>query len=252
MHIRITAATKDATTVKTLASIYTNRWPNALQFKLFLAAAKLELGESVDGMELMRMCAARDVAGQVSKRIWGPQHMYAPIWSDDLQINFAFPIPADIATRLGCNHLPAVTEAEGEYLNADDGSAHRARNVQRQAVRKGERKLPLQHAEIGSNPAFKSVENAFAELSKKLKKPSIQKSDGRFPVYVICSSLDGLTKKYGSETALMIYQEARRLSDLIGKKAEWNSLVYYPDDLNSIKNLEVPNVNGEDPWELKL
>jgi hypothetical protein len=254
LHIRITAATKDATTVKTLASIYTNRWPNALQFKLFLAAAKLELGESVDGMELMRMCAARDVSGQVAKRIWGPQHTYAPIWSDELQINFAFPIPADIATRLGWNHLPAVTEAEGEYLNSEEGPAetHRVRQVAPQSTKKGERKLPLQHAEIGTNPAFKSVENAFAELSKKLKKPAIQKSDGRFPVYVIFSSWDGLTKKYGSETALMIDQEARRLADLIGKRAEWNSLVYYPDDLNSIKNLEVPQVDGADPWELKL
>jgi hypothetical protein len=252
LHIRITAATKDATTVKTLASIYTNRWPNALQFKLFLAAAKLELGESVDGMELMRVCAARDVSGQVAKRIWGPQHMYAPIWSDDLQINFAFPIPADIATRLGWNALPAVTEAEGEYLNSDDSSAHRMRQAQVQPGKKGERKLPLQHAEIGTNPAFKSVESAFAELSKKLKQPAIQKSDGRFPVYVIFSSWDGLTDKYGNETALMIDQELRVLSDAVGKRAEWNSVVYYPDDLNSIKNYGIPQVDGKDPWELKL
>ncbi|MBI9047837.1 MAG: tetratricopeptide repeat protein [Anaerolineaceae bacterium] len=253
LHIRITAANRDATTVKNLSAIYANRWKDALQFKLFLASAKLELDESVEGMSLMRECATKDVSGQVAKRVWGPQHAYAPIWSDSLQINFSFPIPADIATRLGWNHLPAETGTDSNYQAPAKQSVRRM--PVNQAVpmqKKGERKLPLQHEEIGHNPAFRSVEDAFAKLSKKLKKPSIQKSDGRFPVYVIFSSWNGLTKKYGNETALMIDQKARQLAELIGKKPEWNAVVYYPDDLNSIKNYEVPQVNGDDPWELKL
>ncbi len=252
LHLRITELTRDAVTVKNLASIYANRWQDTLQFKLFLASAKIELGESIDGMDLLRECASKDVSGQVANRIWGPQHRYAPIWPDDLQIQFPYAIPGDIATRLGWNHLPAESSYETEIeTTPEEISAEKVSRVDRYDSATG-RKLPIQHAEIKHNAAFKSVEDAFADLAKKLKKSSIPKSDGRFPVYVVFSSWEGLTNKYGTETANLIDQELRMVTEQVRKRAEWNAITYYPDDLNSIKNYEVPKVNGLDPWELKL
>jgi hypothetical protein len=252
LHLRITESTHDATTVKNLASIYANRWKETIQFKLFLASAQIEIGETVEGMALLRECASKDISGQIANRIWGPQHRYAPIWPDDLQIQFPYAIPADIATRLGWNHLPADIGYDPDITPApvftqQDKAPQSFLNGQ-----PGGRKLPIQHHEIQHNAAFKSVEDAFAELAKKLKKTSIPKSDGRFPVYVIFSSWEGLTKKYGIETTSLIDQELHVTAEHIRKRAEWNAIIYYPDDLNSIKNYDVNKVNGLDPWELKL
>lgn len=252
LHLRVTESCRDAATVKNLASIYANRWHDTLQFKLFLASAKIELGESIDGMNLLRECTSKDVSGQVANRIWGPQHRYAPIWPDDLQIQFPYAIPGDIASRLGWNHLPAESgyDSDGESTPVETPTV-KMPQPERYDSSTG-RKLPIQHDEIQHNAAFRSVEEAFAELAKKLKKTSIPKSDGRFPVYVVFSSWEGLTKKYGIETANLIDQELHMVTDQVRKRAEWNAITYYPDDLNSIKNYEVPKVNGLDPWELKL
>jgi hypothetical protein len=264
LHLRITEATKDAATLKNLASIYANRWQDTLQFKLFLAAAKIELDETVDGMQLLRECAAKDVSGQIAARIWGSQHRYSPLWPDDLQIQFAYPVPADIASRLGWNHLPATIDygADEENVSAqvEETPVQEPVKSVRQQTRKPEsrpekatgRKLPLQHEEIQNNPTFKSVETAFADLAKRLKQPGIPKSDGRFPVYVIFSSWDSLCEKYGNETGLVIDQELKKLAALISKRPEWNAIVYYPDDLNSVKNYALTQVNSVDPWDLKL
>ena len=258
LHLHITEATKDAATLKNLASIYANRWQDTLQFKLFLASAQIELDETVEGMALLRECASKDISGQIANRLWGVQHRYAPLWPDDLEIQFGYPIPADIASRLGWNHLPASIDYSGRDDSSAQEPAKKPVKPQRQTIgnssssRQSDRKLPLQHEEIQNNPTFKSVENAFEELAKKLKKPGIPKSDSRFPVYVIFSSWESLCDKYGNDTAQVIDQELKKLADLVSKRPEWNAIVYYPDDLNSIKNYSVSKVNSVDPWELKL
>ena len=133
-HARITRATGDFQALQNLADLYHRRWPDCLQFSLYLAESLLENGDENQAVALLHQCAARDAAGQVPERIWGANHPYKPLWPDTLEIFFDLPIPAAVAAVMGWNRLqpgslivdnpPAATE--NSALPAADPSAPQA------------------------------------------------------------------------------------------------------------------------------
>lgn len=98
----------------------------------------------------------------------------------------------------------------------------------------------------------KQVESEFAKLAHQIQKPSIGRADGRFPVYVILSSREGLTSQYGPQTAGVLDVELRRLGGLISHKHGWGSAVFYPDDAACTAQFGLTPVNPRDPWKIKL
>ena len=84
------------------------------------------------------------------------------------------------------------------------------------------------------------------EKNLSLKRPSIiqeysykiksEEVDDRKPVYVVMSSVNGLTKKYGSNNKTFIDQEMRSVADAIGNRGSWDTMVFYPDEFNSGKS----------------
>ncbi len=96
------------------------------------------------------------------------------------------------------------------------------------------------------------VEEVFEKFAKKINRPDLAKTDGRFPIYVIFSCRSGLDKKYGAQTTTVIAKELANLADMIHKRANWGSLVFYPDDPACTALLGLGSVEATDPWKLKL
>ena len=106
VHLKLNLITQDAITVKNLAQIYHERWPNCLQFLLGLAEARIELGDETGAVSLLHECVAQDVTGQVPRRLWGNDFRYRPLWPETFAILFDLPVPAEVASVLGWNTLP--------------------------------------------------------------------------------------------------------------------------------------------------
>jgi hypothetical protein len=98
----------------------------------------------------------------------------------------------------------------------------------------------------------KMVEEVFDKFAKKINRPDLAKTDGRFPIYVIFSCRTGLDKKYGAQTTTVIAKELANLADMVNKRANWGSLVFYPDDPACTALLGLSSVEATDPWKLKL
>ena len=72
-----------------------------------------------------------------------------------------------------------------------------------------------------------------AEIKSYIYKQNIANSDERFPVYVVLSSVIGLTAKYGSNNKEFINQEMHSVADAVKNRGGWDAMVYYPDEFQS-------------------
>src|SRR5271157_5844990 len=113
LHLILTNAHPDVATTFQLAKLYHSRWPECLQFSLFLADGKLQMGDEAGAVSLLHQCAANDATGQVPNRLWGENHRYSPLWPDNLTIHFDLPIPSNVAAYLGLNQLAAGSGQTG-------------------------------------------------------------------------------------------------------------------------------------------
>ncbi len=94
------------------AARYSQNWPDNLGCTLFHADWLLESGESTQAVAMLHQAAARDVGGQVPRRLWGDSHPYLPLWPEKMQLEFGQSIPADVAYILGWNQLPSQIDSK--------------------------------------------------------------------------------------------------------------------------------------------
>ena len=290
-HLMLTYARKDEATVFRLATLYHERWPECLQFALCLAEAQTVMGDETQAIGLLHHCVASDSVGQVPIRIWGKDFRYRPLWPDSLLVHFDMPIPSEVAAYLGWNQLasgdpPAVSPAEStpdqpvvepvppqpiQAVNpapVEEPTVQESPSCAEQAPDSPTLETAPVATEINSQKKVKEparvrrtkhvdqtihmVEEVFEKFAKKINRPELAKIDGRFPIYVIFSSRTGLEKKYGQQTAAVITKELGNLSDMIRKRPNWGSLVFYPDDPACTALLGLSVVETTDPWKLKL
>jgi hypothetical protein len=288
VHLQIVMAVQTPMEVMQLSTLYHERWPQCLVFTHALADARLGMGDEVGAVQLLHQCVSADAAGQVASRLWGKEHRYLPIWPANLEIQFDLPIPAAVAALLGLNQLPAGEEhlesdefypsaQQVPQLNAEEDDApqqapepdleqvgsdiagkvnpNQQITHQNGAVGVAERvqKLDERRKETQvSRKGFDFVDDVFQKISNNIRQPEIARQDGRFPVYVIMSSKEGLEKQYGPKTAEVIGTEMVRLSETVGGRPGWRALVFYPDDPENMVWLGLDPVVATDPWKLKL
>jgi hypothetical protein len=65
----------------------------------------MESGDAHQAVALLHQAAARDVSGQVSRRLWGERHPYRSLWPEDLELSLDMQVPAGVAAGLGWNRL---------------------------------------------------------------------------------------------------------------------------------------------------
>jgi tetratricopeptide (TPR) repeat protein len=103
----------------------------------------------------------------------------------------------------------------------------------------------------GSEDILRKVQQEFERLAKKLHQPALSRTDGRYPIYLILSSREGLTEKYGPQTAKIIENELNKLAGLVSRRAGWGARVYFPDDAEVSAQYGLTPVNPRDPWKIK-
>jgi hypothetical protein len=276
LHLRLSAATQDSRSLYKLADYYYGRNNDCLQFNLFLADALMHIGSEADAVRLLHKSMSMDASGQVAVKLWGKDHPYQSIWPNELSLQFDLAIPADVASRLGwmgmlpesrntsaivpvASEQPIEPAAEDGNLIPDlkpetesfvelqvEPDAIPSNGTAKAAKNENKKGNPFQDAPI--NP----IEAEFEKLAKRLKKPAISRTDGRFPLYVIFSTRKGLEKQYGPQTTSVLDAEMRRLADAARRRTGWETLVYYADDEKSAAAQGLQPVVDRDPWKLKL
>ncbi|MHC1784566.1 MAG: C25 family cysteine peptidase [Anaerolineaceae bacterium] len=269
-HLKITCALKNTSTIYNLANLYHSRWPECLQFNLILAESQLESGDESKAVQLLHQCVANDAAGLVASRFWGKDHPYLPLWPEKMEMKNEVAVPAEVARQLGWNQLGSgpvkaavvdedqaapvefgdeldevlveTDEGASETLVSDEESQPEQQNILRREPRQTREKTP----------DADSIRAEFERIAKKINQPNVVKSDGRFPIYVIFSTKEGLKKQYGSQTLKVIDNEMRRLAEVMRKRSGWGSLIFYPDDPEGISQFGLSPIDPFDPWKLKL
>ena len=287
LHLKLISQSQDAQALFRMADLYRSQCPECLQFNLYLADALMQLGNEPEAVNLLHKSMSMDASGQVAERMWGASHPYRAIWPEELSIYFELAIPADVAGRLGWNwmlpyttaiptNLPVVfaspepaaktnvnvdipdltpEPSREPVVHSNTAPATHETNTglssgQVDPTDEAEAKAPLDPARYGRGQG--SVESEFEKLAHKLKKPSIGRADGRFPVYVIISSKAGLESQYGPLTTVVIDTELHRLASVVQRRTGWESLVFYPDDEKSVRQQGLFTTKERDPWKLKL
>jgi tetratricopeptide (TPR) repeat protein len=265
-QIRIVEKQKDFLSVHNLAELYHQRWPDCLQFSLFLAEAYLQIGDETRAVSLLHHCVALDTAGQVPHRLWGLNHPYQTLWPERMEIHFDLPVPANVSAMMGWNQLPSgnntSTGSNAPVLscsiNSDsnpeqthisstpDGSLNNSQTVFENNYKK-QKKDALENLED-----LQGIQSEFEKLAKKVNNPNVSQSDGRYPIYVILSTRNGLENQYGCQTAAIINDQMKNLVLEIRKKPGWGSLLFIPDDPLCTSSLNLKPVLPGDPWKIKL
>jgi len=257
-QIRLAAMENRQEAVHQLAGDYHSRWPECLQFSLYLAETEVVMGDEAKAVSLLHQCVANDTTGQVAMRLWGSDHRYRPLWPDRLEIYFDLAIPAPVAALLGRNQLGSgiatpqtVQTAQPVPVKPVTTSPERSTVTPVTSSEAGP-KMDEKAIKLASIEAVQTAEETFNRLAKKMKKPTLGRADGRFPLYVILSTRGGLDKQYGPQTGNAILDTLKTLGDLVAKRPEWGAMIFVPDDAAGMSKLGLKPIDAQDPWKIKL
>lgn len=116
-HLQLLAQSPkaDMKTRREAALRYYQRWPDCLAPMLWLAEWTLATSspdsrEADFAIALLHQVAARDIAGQVIRRLWGENHIYRSLWPERMELALEWPLPAEAAALLGWNLLTACNQ----------------------------------------------------------------------------------------------------------------------------------------------
>jgi len=268
-HLRIMRALNTPQqALSSLAEHYHEIWPECLQCGLILAESLLGGGEPERAVALLHQAAAHDVTGQVPRRLWGDNHPYRKLWPEKLEAWIDMAIPASIAAVLGWNQLPS------------GDSSDITQKIYRQSIPELDRPISKGWPERDSNnspgddeastneesfphPVYagipetlRSVQEELERVGARFNRPGITNADGRFPVYVVMTTRQGMKEFYGIENAANLEVEMKRLVEAVRSKKNWNALLFYADEGtflqgSSITTLTKPT-RASDAWGLKL
>ena len=277
LHLKIILQKNDPLTLRQLAEIYHERWPECIQFRLILADSLVKLGMKMEGTSLLHECVHYDTAGQVMQRLFGAETNYQVLWPKNLEVHLDIPIPAEINGLLGWNKLSGgvatnskTNESEKESLEkislgentsvgmkVDDPnpessatffdvSAGAGQMVEEKSIKNKQSRKTKKERIPTSDPS------EYERLAKKLQKENIPHGNSRFPMYVILSSHQNLMHIYGEKSTEVMENEMERLADAVSKQQGWGALVLLPDLKTNVEKYNIECLQHIDPWKVKL
>lgn len=265
VHLGIFHLKKDFTALQTLSELYSQRYPECVTILLYLAEACMQNGEDARAVSLLHQCVSMDAAAEVPVRIWGTTFPYRPLWPSSLEMTFDLPIPATVATSMGWNAIGAAAPAAAAGAAGSSDASTVEIPVVATPVDASDPYLNMGTAAVATamhagqdTPAkmtpkeLDDVRKTFDRLALKMKKPAVSRYDGRFPMYVILTSQEGLQKQYGPQTTKVIEGLLNELSQAISKRPGWGSLVLCVDQPASMATYGLTPVSHEDANQVKL
>jgi hypothetical protein len=109
--------------------------------------------------------------------------------------------------------------------------------------------------------ALRSIQDELERVALNLKQPLLAKGDGRFPVYVILSSRQGLERQYGKKPAQALHNAMLGLVEAVKSRKEWGALLFYADEASASGDTRgsalpasfgIKPARSGDPWSVKL
>ncbi len=269
LHLQTAHKMENKEMLENLSEIYYQKWSKCLQINIIKAISEIDQGKESAGVERLHYVAAHDSAGQVIIRLMGSQHRFLKLWPDQLEIYFDLPIPASISAYLGWNQLESgeidqpefkvgsMTNAikkqstqETREIHVAKDSTHILNTSNGDSLGAEETKLSDTH--FATEEDLEEIQKAFSKLAKRLKNTDLERSDNRFPVYVIMTSKKQLESLYGPNTFSIVDELLKNLISLIQKLPDWNALLFYPDDPGQMSQLGLKPIIATDAWQVKL
>jgi hypothetical protein len=219
-HCRLSSIKDDSPLFRHLAEIYSIRWPECLQFKIFMAMAMIKTNEEAEAVKILHSCLSLDPEGLVASRILGSEHEFLSLWQGEQSIDFDIQIPSSIAVALKWNLLP-----EGKRKDSSDKSFEEQPSIK---------------------DSVPSYENQYR--FNKVKK---EKNSGT-PVYVILSTYSGMEQKYGKKTTEFVFKRLEELAAVINLKPTWEAITFFPDEFGSSNKFGLNPIKSVNAWQIKL
>lgn len=269
--------------IHTLAEHYLSRWPECIPIQMMKADSLMGGGESTKAVTMLHRASASDPGGQVSRRMWGESasQPYKDLWPKDMRAMIDISIPAEVAAALGWNLLAKGDDDFGKavYVVPDAPAVDVAASTVAEPSLKIERQPGtvsdnVQAAEPRPKPAPKpqsaerpkrehlpentpnempiEIKEELKQVAERLNMPGLAKSDGRYPVYVILTTRNGLTHKYGAAAFDALDNAMEKLVLTVRERPGWGSLLMYADDPASMAGLDLKPCQYDDAWGLKL
>ncbi len=257
LHLKTIFKTKQFDILNNLSEIYHKNWPLCLQINLLKALSEMESASESTAVEHLHWIAAHDSAGQVIQKLLGQQHRFSSLWPQTMEISFDLPIPARVNAVLGWNQLSSGTGASEMLGRSSSDPSPRSESQPKlqtsvTSSRKAQTSKPEPRQDWATQKDFEEIQKIFSRYAKRLKKPDLERTDNRFPVYVILSARKQLQSVYGPNTAEVIDNLLKKLVNEIRQVPEWGALLFYPDDPAQMAHLGLNPVATTDAWQIKL
>jgi tetratricopeptide (TPR) repeat protein len=274
LHLQAVYKMDNQEMLNNLSEIYHQQWPKCLHINVIRALVEIDLGQEAIAVERLHWVAAHDSAGQVIQQLMGTGHRFQDLWPDRFEIHFDLPIPASITAYLGWNQLKtgqvtaptftrSHTEKPAESVTASDATQKIRVALSTPPLPKTIEETPPkvevemnepepQGDKWASQEDFDEIQQVFNKIAKRIKKPELERTDNRFPVYVIMSAKQQLKKVYGPNTAAIIDENLNKLVNLIQNLPDWGATLFYPDDPQQLSPMGIKPVFGTDPYQIKL
>lgn len=276
--------------IQSLAGLYHERWPACIQFSLALADALMDSGDPDKAVSLLHQAAASDVTGAVARRMWGDHHPYTGLWPETLRM--AWPadlaVPASVAAVFGWNRLPEVAGVSPYGSKMVDISSLLERDgiplPEDLPWTRFESMAPLQPKSMappaapvtapskkapsdpGAAEAIKTVQYELEKIAHTMRQPLLARLDGRYPVYVILTTRQGLEDQYTRASADQIQAAIRDLAGCVAARKGWDAMLFIADegyceisahgDAPAVQaqpvNLSITPAKPGDAWSIKL
>ncbi len=220
---------------------YQNLWPNPEQLAIDVSTLrvpeKVARQAKLDGLVAFSYepeMVIREIAPQKPSR--GVQQSAAGI-SEVVNV-----LPEDASSDL---EQEEIAHSRSDSLEADDRRQSASNETKSTAKPKTEKKTKIKSSFFPILDLLRRLSSAQSNgnsgkdaevVGEYVYKLDVDDADERFPVYVVLSTVAGLTKKYGKNNKDFIDQEMRSVVDAVENREGWNAMVYYPDEFQSGNN----------------
>jgi hypothetical protein len=227
LYLKFATFKYDAQTAQVLADQYLHRWPDSLSCMLILGDLLIKGGQVDRGMSTMQQAVSLDVAGQVAERLWGKNHPYTKMWPDNPAVTLPLPIPAAVTAELGWNRLE-----KGEYA-----PSHKSNDES--------------SSKFSGNDTFEEIQDKFEAMASKVNPSSFGVADGRFPVYIMLSSMEGLIRQYGAESLPEINFAIKNIVKSTQELRSWDARLILVDEAKYTDQYQLPPAIPTDPKSIQ-
>jgi tetratricopeptide (TPR) repeat protein len=258
--------------VQNLSEFYSQKFQSTIAPIYYLAESLMDSGEADKAVALLHQGASLDVTGQVAHRIWGANHPYSDIWPDRLDAPIGIPVPAEVSALFGRNRLPQQASPSDYHINQapeqleekrilDERKSRESRTTSPAVIQLGEPKqrvsaavngIMVSNKESAIPESLLSIQSELEKVATRLKKRPLSQQDGRYPVYVLFTTRQGLENQYDPDQVAQLDAGMKQVVKSISSRRDWGAILVYADDPDCMSAFDLNNVLADDPWSLKL